>query len=84
MSPVGFLLIAVVIGVAGSIIVVLRNRQDGHPDRAMDEFRREMDALAPPPMQLDQPETRTRIPFRPGELADPVGESGNDDSSRDE
>lgn len=70
MSPVGFLLIALVISVAGSLVVVLRNRQESHPDQAMDEFRREMNALAPPLTPIEDVEARTRIPFRPNDLSD--------------
>ena len=63
MSPIAFLLIAVVVAAIGSVVLVLRNRQTQSPDSAMDEFRREMQALAP----QDPPETRTRIPFRPND-----------------
>jgi hypothetical protein len=83
-SPAGFLLIALVIGVAGSLVVVLRSRQVSHPDQAMDEFRREMNALAPPPAPLDDVEIRTRIPFRPSDLGGSGGTGDAVDSSRDE
>lgn len=66
MSPIAFLLIAVVVAAVGSAVVVLRNRQTQSPDHAMDAFRREMRALAPQDPE-DAPPTRTRIPFRPPE-----------------
>ena len=47
MSPVSFLFIALVIAAIGIFIAVSRHRQPVKPDSAMDEFRREMQALAP-------------------------------------
>lgn len=48
MGPVSFLIIAVVVGVIGILVAVNMNRTPRHPDFAMEEFRREMQALAPP------------------------------------
>ena len=65
MSPIAFLLIAVVVAVAGSLFVVLRNRQVQSPNTAMDDFKREMRALAPQDEPLvDHPRT-TLFPHRP-------------------
>ncbi len=49
MSPVSFLLIAVVIAIIGTLVVVAANRSPSRPDSAMEEFEREMRALAPRP-----------------------------------
>lgn len=65
MSPAAFLLIAVVVGVVGSLYVVARQRQTQRPDHAMDEFRREMQALAPTPPPGSVEEQPQRLPFRP-------------------
>lgn len=72
MSPIAFLLIAVVVAAVGSLVVVLRSRQVQSPDHAMDAFRREMRALAPqdPPAPQGPPAERTRIPFRPADPHD--------------
>jgi hypothetical protein len=66
-SAIAFLLIAVVVAVGGSLVVILRNQQAQSPDSAMDEFKREMQALAP---QADSLESRrtTRFPFRPDDV----------------
>jgi uncharacterized membrane protein len=48
-SPVAFLLIAVIIAAIGTMVVVVVNRSPSRPDSAMTEFQREMRALAPRP-----------------------------------
>ena len=47
MSGLAFLLIALVISVIGSLILWLRSRRPRGVTSAIDEFRREMQALAP-------------------------------------
>lgn len=46
MSNVSFLLIVVVVSVVGSLVVWLRHRKPTHFMSSVDEFKREMDALA--------------------------------------
>ncbi len=48
MSPVAFLLLALAVAALGILVTVSRHRAPTKPESAMDEFRREMDALAPP------------------------------------
>jgi hypothetical protein len=48
MSPVLFLLIAVVLSALGCGLLYLRHRSPTTYDSGIREFRREMDALAPP------------------------------------
>ncbi len=47
MSAVFFLMIAVVISVVGGIVLYLRNRTPSSMEAGIDNFRREMEALAP-------------------------------------
>jgi hypothetical protein len=47
MGAVAFLMIAVVISVVGSTVLYLRNRTPSSLEGGIDEFRREMQALAP-------------------------------------
>lgn len=47
MAAVAFLLIAVVISAIGLTILYLRNRPPSSLDASIDNFRREMQALAP-------------------------------------
>lgn len=47
MDPIAFLLIAVVISVVGSLVLYLRSRTPTSLDSGIDNFRREMQALAP-------------------------------------
>jgi hypothetical protein len=47
MAAVAFLLLAVVIAAVGVTILYLRNRPPTSFDASIDNFRREMDALAP-------------------------------------
>jgi hypothetical protein len=46
-NPVAFLMIAVVISVVGCGILYLRNRAPSSLEAGIDNFRREMQALAP-------------------------------------
>lgn len=48
MGAVWFLLIAVVLSVAGSAILVLRQRKPQGLNASIEAFRKEMEALAPP------------------------------------
>lgn len=64
MSGAAFLLIAVAVGVLGSLYVMARHRGGPRSSDAMAEFRREMDALAPP--QGHRPDPGPRLfPHRP-------------------
>ena len=65
MSGVGFLLIAVIVSLVGSIIVWIRHRKPTHFMSSVDDFQREMDALSAPPI----PSTPPR-PVRPVQDAD--------------
>ena len=47
MGAVAFLMIAVVISVVGGLVLYLRNRTPTGLDSGIDNFRREMQALAP-------------------------------------
>ena len=47
MGAVAFLMIAVVISVVGGLVLYLRNRTPSGLDSGIDNFRREMQALAP-------------------------------------
>jgi hypothetical protein len=46
-GAVAFLMIAVVISVVGSLVLYLRNRTPSSLESGIDNFRREMQALAP-------------------------------------
>ncbi len=47
MNAVAFLMIAVVISVVGSAVLYLRSRTPSSLESGIDNFRREMEALAP-------------------------------------
>ena len=47
MDPIAFLMIAVVISVVGLLVLYLRSRTPTSLDSGIDNFRREMQALAP-------------------------------------
>jgi len=49
MSGLGFLLIALVLSVLGSLAIWIRHRPPTSLDYGIDEFRKEMRALAPDP-----------------------------------
>lgn len=69
MSGASFLLIALAVGVLGTLIVLARNRQGHRPDSAMLEFRREMEALAPPSSSVGEEEQPQARPPFPGPTA---------------
>lgn len=48
MSALIFLFLALVISGVGSLVLVLRNRRPSSVGSGVDEFQREMNALAPP------------------------------------
>lgn len=80
MTGIGFLLIAFVVGALGIAYVMAQHRAGTRPEDAMAEFRREMDALAPPSERSDPPEPR-RFPNRPYPGVSPLP-SDHDDRSR--
>lgn len=47
MNPIAFLMIAVVISLVGSLVLYLRSRTPTSLESGIDNFRREMQALAP-------------------------------------
>ncbi|MCU1376029.1 MAG: hypothetical protein JWO68_3315 [Actinomycetia bacterium] len=47
MSPIVFLLVALLVSVGGSLVLWLRHRDPTTMDHGIDEFQREMKALAP-------------------------------------
>jgi hypothetical protein len=49
MNAAVFLLIAVVVATVGSFVAVMRNRTPTSVESGIDDFRREMQALAPRP-----------------------------------
>lgn len=49
MSALAFLFIVVLISGIGTLVLVMRNRRPTSMESGIDAFRREMDALAPPP-----------------------------------
>ena len=55
MNAVAFLMIAVVISVVGSSVLYLRSRTPSSLESGIDNFRREMQALAP---RDEAPQTR--------------------------
>jgi hypothetical protein len=68
-----FLLIALVVAVVGTLLVMARNRPGHRANDAMAEFRREMDALAPPgPLGPEAPPSR-----RPFPGIEPLGRAGS-------
>jgi hypothetical protein len=72
-GPVTFLVIALVVGLLGVAIVTTMHRKPQRPDSAMEEFRREMQALAPqPPADTDrQPTPGASDQSGIGPVADP-------------
>jgi hypothetical protein len=49
LTALAFLLVALVLSAAGSLVLVLRQRKPTTLQSSIESFRREMDALAPPP-----------------------------------
>ena len=60
MNGLVFLLIAVALSVGGSLVLYLRHRDPTSVDHAVEEFQREMRALAP-----DRPTDRRDVDRRP-------------------
>lgn len=59
MNGLMFLLIAVGLSVAGSLVLYLRHRDPTSLDHGVDEFQREMRALAPEKPHLPHDDRRT-------------------------
>lgn len=59
-SAVAFLLVAVAVSVLGSIVLWLRHRKPTGFSSSIDEFQREMAALAREPEIADRPRRRRR------------------------
>jgi hypothetical protein len=47
MTPIAFLLLALIISVVGSLVLYMRSRTPSSLESGIDNFRREMQALAP-------------------------------------
>lgn len=60
MSGAAFLLIAVAVALIGTLLVMARNRPGHRANDAMAEFRREMQALAPPHAEGEERPTARR------------------------
>jgi len=58
MQAVGFLAIILVVCVIGGAVLYVRHRQPNTLESGLDAFKREMDALAPPPEEAP-PKVRT-------------------------
>ena len=65
MSGLGFLLIALVLSLLGSIAIWLRHRPPTSLDHGIDEFQREMRALAPEHQHQPPPPPPPRDERRP-------------------
>jgi hypothetical protein len=73
MTALWFLLAALAVSAIGSLIIVLRHRQPSTEDWSVEEFRREMQALAP---------DTTRVRQEPRRAMPPAGGSGGRDRER--
>ena len=62
MQAVLFLAIVGVVCAVGGLVLYVQHRQPKTLESGMDSFRREMDALAPPP---DEPRPRLRMVKKP-------------------
>jgi len=62
MQAIGFLAIIVVVCAVGGAVLYVQHRQPNTLDSGMDAFKREMDALAPPP---EEPQPKLRMAKRP-------------------
>ena len=65
MTGLVFLLVAVLISVLGSAILFLRHRDPTTLDHAIDEFQREMRALAPAAERSPRSEPTSRVRREP-------------------
>jgi hypothetical protein len=61
-NALGFLGVVLVVCAIGGLVLWIQHRQPNTVESGMDEFRREMDALAPP---RDDPEPKVRRAKRP-------------------
>ena len=62
MQAILFLAIAAAVCAVGGLVLYVRHRQPNTLESGMDSFRREMDALAPPP---DEPQPKLRMVKKP-------------------
>ena len=62
MQALLFLAIVLVVCLIGCVVLYVQHRQPNTVESGMDAFRREMDALAPPP---DDPAPKLRMAKRP-------------------
>ena len=62
MQAVSFLAIILVVCAVGGAVLYVRHRQPNTLESGLDAFKREMDALAPPP---EEPQPKLRIAKRP-------------------
>ncbi|MDP8987672.1 MAG: hypothetical protein M3N11_04915 [Actinomycetota bacterium] len=61
MSGLIFLVVALLLSVVGSVALWLRHREPTSVERSVDDFTREMHALAPPhPRSADRPRPERR------------------------
>lgn len=60
MTPLGFLALALVVSVIGSLVVVAVNRRKPTPYDELDDFERQMRALSPDPGDPPGPRSRRR------------------------
>ncbi|MGK2949983.1 MAG: hypothetical protein ACSLFP_15530 [Acidimicrobiales bacterium] len=65
MNAIAFLLIVVGVSALGGIVLWLQHRQPSNMESGVDAFKREMDALAPPPDGDRPPRKRVARPTRP-------------------
>lgn len=81
MSALVFLFIALVLSGIGSAVLVMRNRRPTSVESGIDEFRREMNALAPP----DRPRRpRRQTPAPPDPVSDADALETGDDARTDD
>ncbi len=80
MSPAGFLLLALGISIAGSLLLWARNHKPGGIDSSIDDFRRELAALSPErsPDAVVREQSRLRAEGRWIDAPAPAPPSGAD------
>lgn len=65
MNPASFLLVALLVGVIGAVVIGARDKASFRRGSAMDNFRREMEALAPKSVDKPvHPEANDKVVFR--------------------
>jgi hypothetical protein len=74
-TAIGFLLIVVVVSGIGGFVLWLQHREPNTLESGLEAFRREMEALAPPPDQPEPQLRRVKRPRPPGEGPDSPGAS---------